>query len=230
MKILAVSDIELGFLYNIQIAQRFKDVDLLISCGDLPYYYLEFMVSMLDRPLYYVRGNHASKVEITTAGPRSSPWGAIDLHRRVARGPFDTLLAGIEGSLRYNYGPHQYTQGEMWLLVFELVPRLMYNRLRFGRFLDIFVTHAPPWKIHDRDDRPHQGIKAFRWFDRVFKPAYHLHGHIHVYRNDATTVTRYGQTTIMNCYGYREFTFDPQTAFQHGLNPESSLVERGGSR
>jgi predicted phosphodiesterase len=45
MKILAVSDIELGFIYNVQIAQRFKDVDMMISCGDLPYYYLEFMVS-----------------------------------------------------------------------------------------------------------------------------------------------------------------------------------------
>jgi uncharacterized protein len=230
MKILAVSDIELGFIYNIQIAQRFKDVDLIISCGDLPYYYLEFMISMLDKPLYYVRGNHASKIENTIAGDRSSPWGAIDLHRRVIKSQDDILLAGIEGSLRYNYGPHQYSQAEMWLMAFELIPGMLYNRLRYGRSLDILVTHAPPWKIHDMDDLPHRGIKAFRWLNRVFKPSYHLHGHIHIYRNDIKTLTQFGQTTIMNCYGYKELTFDPQSRSFSAVGGEQGLVGKGGPR
>ncbi len=209
MKILAISDIELGFIYNTQIRQRFKDVDLVISCGDLPYYYLEFIVSMLDKPLYYVRGNHASQVESTTGGERSSPWGAIDIHRRTKRSSSGILMAGIEGSLRYNLGLHQYSQAEMWYFALDLVPHLLYNRLRYGRYVDILVTHAPPWHIHDMDDLPHRGIKAFRWLDQVFKPSYHLHGHIHVYRNDIDTVTGFGQTSVMNCYGYREFNFDP---------------------
>lgn len=228
MNILAVSDIELGFIYNIQIAQRFKNIDAIISCGDLPYYYLEFMISMLDKPLYHVRGNHASKVEITTAGDRTSPWGAIDLHRRRARTPQGLLLAGIEGSLRYNLGPQQYTQSEMWMMVFELVPGLMLNRLRYGRFLDILVTHAPPWKIHDMDDLPHQGIKAFRWFLQVFKPVYHLHGHIHIYRNDSTTVSKFYDTTIMNCYGYREFQFEPRLLQKAPMKPGRELVSQEG--
>ena len=62
MKILAVSDTEVPILYSPSIVQRFRDVDVIISCGDLPYYYLEYMISMLDVPLYYVRGNHASQV------------------------------------------------------------------------------------------------------------------------------------------------------------------------
>lgn len=225
MNILAVSDIELGFIYNVQIAQRFRNVDLVISCGDLPYYYLEFIISMLDRPLYYVRGNHASKVEITTAGERSSPWGAIDLHRRHCRTPQGLLLAGMEGSLRYNYGPHQYSQAEMWMMVLGLVPGLLYNRLRYGRFLDIFVTHAPPWGIHDMDDLPHRGIKAFRWFLRAFRPAYHLHGHIHVYRNDTRIETRYTGTTVINCFGYREITFKPNSK-PYPLPEVQSQLER----
>jgi len=204
MKILAVSDIELGFIYNLQIAQRFKDVEFMISCGDLPYYYLEFMVSMLDKPLYYVRGNHSSQVEITTAGERLSPWGAVNLHRKMIRTENGLLLAGIEGCNRYNKGDHQYTQYEMWNMVFEMVPTLFYNRIRYGRFLDILVTHAPPWRIHDMDDVPHHGIKAFRWLIEVFKPRYHLHGHIHVYHNNAITQTDVGQTRVINCYGYRE--------------------------
>lgn len=204
MKILAVSDIELGFIYNLQIAQRFKNVDLLISCGDLPYYYLEFMVSMINKPLYYVRGNHASQIEFTTAGERTNPWGATDLHHRHIRTQEGLLLAGIEGSVRYNKGDYQYTQAEMWGMVFDLIPGLIYNRIRYGRFLDIFVTHAPPWSIHDMDDLPHHGIKAFRWLIQVFKPKYHLHGHIHVYHNNMVTQTQVGNTCVLNCYGYRE--------------------------
>ncbi len=51
MKILAVSDIELGYIYQPRISERFSDVDLIISCGDLPHYYLEYIVSMLNVPL-----------------------------------------------------------------------------------------------------------------------------------------------------------------------------------
>lgn len=206
MNILAVSDVELGFIYNPSFAQRFHYIDLMISCGDLPYYYLEFMVSMIDQPLYYVRGNHVVQVEITTGGERRAPWGAVDLHRRIIRTPQGLLIAGIQGSLWYNDGPCQYTQTEMWSMVFGMVPGLILNRIRYGRYLDIFVSHAPPWKIHDMDDLPHRGIKAFRWLLQVFKPRLHLHGHIHVYRPDTVTVTRFHETLVVNCYGYREFS------------------------
>ena len=208
MKILAVSDVELSFIYSPIVAQRFRDADLVISCGDLPYYYIEYIISMLNVPLYYVNGNHLNQIEIGSESEHYTPWGAIALHQRVIRHPSGLLLAGINGSLQYNYGPYQYTQGEMWWMVWSLVPALMLNKIRYGRFLDIFVTHAPSWKIHDMDDRPHQGIKAFRWFDRVFQPAYHLHGHIHVYRQDTITETQLGCTRIINAYGYRELNLD----------------------
>jgi len=205
MKILSVSDIEIGFIYSPLITQRFQDVDLVIGCGDLPYYYLEYIISLLNVPLYFVRGNHASKIEYGNEGERTYPWGAINLHRSCVCGPGGILLAGIEGSIQYNLGPYQYSQGEMWGMVLSMVPSLLINKLRFGRYLDIFVTHAPPWKIHDMEDRPHKGIKAFRWLIKVFKPAYHLHGHIHVYRNDTVTETLVGSTRVINTYGYREF-------------------------
>jgi Icc-related predicted phosphoesterase len=205
MKILSISDVELGFIYSPQILERFKDVDLVISCGDLPYYYLEYIISTLNRPLYYVRGNHASEVEVGTGGDRREPWGGIDLHRRIAN-ESGLLLAGIEGSVNYNNGPHQYTQTQMWGMVYELVPRLLINRLRYGRYLDVLVTHAPPYRIHDDDDPPHVGIKAFRWLIRTFRPAYHFHGHIHVYRKDRPVRTLLGPTMVVNTYGYQETT------------------------
>lgn len=204
MKILAVSDVEVGFIYSPGIKTRFKEVDCVVSCGDLPYYYLEYIISMLDKTLYYVRGNHASAIEITSGGDRHEPWGAVNLHRRCKRDPGGLLLAGIEGSIQYNKGPQQFTQSEMWSMVINLIPQLMVNRLVYGRFLDVFVSHAPPWQIHDKDDLPHRGIKAFRWLVKVFKPAYHLHGHIHVYRQDTVTETTFGSTRVVNTYGYRE--------------------------
>src|SRR5512146_1789494 len=101
MKVLAVSDVELDMIYSPLITQRFHDVDLVIGCGDLPYYYLEYIVSMLNRPLYFVRGNHAPvHGEISGEGEEHLyPWGGVDLHRKVVRDPSGLLLAGIEGSL-----------------------------------------------------------------------------------------------------------------------------------
>jgi len=211
MKILTVSDVELSYIYSPTLKERFGDSDMVISCGDLPYYYLEYIISSLDVPLYYVRGNHASKVEFSSEGERHYPWGGVDLHQRCLTTPNGLLLAGLEGSLRYNNGPHQYTQSEMWMMVFGLVPGLILNRIRYGRYLDIFVAHAPPWKIHDKDDRPHQGIKAFRWLINVFKPPVFLHGHIHIYRQDTVTETTLPYTSVINSYGHREITINPKS-------------------
>ncbi len=204
MKILAVSDQESNLIYSPQIKNRFSDVDLVIGCGDLPYYYLEYIISALDVPLYFVRGNHAYPVEHGLDGSRTSPWGAVDLHRRLARDESGLLLAGVEGCLQYNLGPYQYEQVDMWTMVLSMVPGLLINKFRYGRFLDIFVTHAPPWKIHDMEDRPHRGIKAFRWLVQTFQPAFHLHGHIHIYRQDTVRETRLNCTRIINVFGFKE--------------------------
>ncbi len=202
MKVLTLSDIVLDRVYSPQIRTFFNDIEMVIGCGDLPHYYLEYIVSMLDVPVYHVRGNHTPKVEYSLTNDCRDPGGAIDLHRKVV---YDNglLLAGIEGCLRYRAGPFMYTQNQMWKYAFGLVPQLLRNKLRYGRFLDIFVTHASPWGIHDQPDRPHWGIKAFLWLDKVFQPAYHFHGHIHIYRQGSTMMTLVGLTNVINTYGYR---------------------------
>jgi len=203
MKVLSLSDVVIDLVYSARIRSRFSDVGLVLGCGDLPYYYLEYVVSMLDAPVFYVRGNHAHKVEYSEAGPRTEPRGCVNLHRQ-AHSSRGLLMAGVEGSLRYRPGPYQYTQAEMWWHVLWLTPALLQNRLLYGRYLDIFVTHAPPWGIHDEPDLPHRGVRAFLWLDRIFRPRYHFHGHIHVYRSDTVTETVLGPTRIINTYGYRE--------------------------
>lgn len=203
LRVLSLSDVLVPFIYSPSIRSRFDGVDLIIGCGDLPYSYQEYVVSLLDAQLFFVRGNHDKNVEYTLVGERRSPQGGFDLHCRTVkyRG---LLLAGVEGSLRYRPGPYQYTQSQMWQNVFSLLPGLFRNKLLEGRYLDIFVTHAPPRGIHDKEDLTHRGIDAFRWFIKVFKPAYHFHGHIHNYRPDAITETLFGSTRVINTFGHRE--------------------------
>lgn len=211
MKILALSDIELGQIFSPAILQRYRGTDIVISCGDLPFDYLEYVVSMLNVPLYYVLGNHAHVLEMESGETRHAPGGASNLHRKCLKDPSGLLLAGIEGSIRYNDGPHQYTQEEMWMMIWGLIPHLVINRILHGRYLDIFITHAPPWKIHDKDDLPHQGIKAFRWLVERFQPLYHLHGHIHLYRQDVARQTKLQNTLVINAFGSVELQVNPET-------------------
>jgi len=201
-KILSISDIPIPFIYSPHVRQLFSDVSLVICCGDLPYAYSEYVLNRLGKPLFFVHGNHDPPFENSNSGRRIGPNGGLDLHRRVIAHQ-GILLAGVEGSHRYRPGGFQYSQAEMWYHALSLVPGLLYNRMLYGRFLDILVTHAPPRGIHDQDDQAHQGIAAFRWLDRVFQPGFHFHGHVHIYRPDATTQTMLGRTHVINTYGFR---------------------------
>lgn len=207
MKILALSDRVIDAVYSPAIRKMFSDVGLVFGCGDLPYYYLEYVQDMLDVPVFFVRGNHAARVEISERGSRKAPRGAVDLHQRVVRYN-GLILAGFEGSIRYRPAPFQYSQFDMWLMVLGMIPRLCFNRLFHGRYLDVLLTHSPPWKINDEEDRAHQGFKALRWFLRVFKPRYHFHGHIHLYDRNQCADTEFEETMVVNACGYRKMEID----------------------
>jgi Icc-related predicted phosphoesterase len=202
MKILIISDTVIESLHSAQILERAAGVGMVICCGDLPYDYIDYIVSMLNVPLYHVRGNHSLAQYDPQSERLIEPAGAVNLHRHVLNAG-GLLLAGVEGSHRYRVGAFQYSQTGMWVHVFRLLPGLLWNRLRYGRFLDIFISHAPPAGIHDDDDVPHHGIHAFRWLIDTFQPRYHLHGHVHVYRSDVQTITPCGKTQVINTYGYR---------------------------
>jgi len=200
IKILSISDQVDPLIYSNNLNERHGDVEFVISCGDLSYMYLEYIITILNCPLYFVRGNHDPELEPNMGEPRAYPLGAQNLHGRILRND-GILLAGVEGSIRYNQRtPFQYTQGMMWNHVFKLVPGLLFNKLIHGRYLDIFVTHAPITGIHEGSDWAHQGIKAFRWLVNTFQPAYHFHGHIHYYRPDEVKESWVGKTKVINTY------------------------------
>lgn len=209
MKILAVSDRVMDSLYQGHVREYMPDLNLIIGCGDLPYYYLDFLISALNVPLFYVRGNHDQGPQYTADGRvLTNVPGGIDLHGQTHcyKG---LLLAGLEGSMRYRpEASLMYTEREMRWQFSQLVPRLLLNRSRHGRYLDILVTHSPPYGIHDRPDLPHTGFKVFLTLMRMFRPRYLLHGHIHLYRTDTVRESQFEETKILNVYPYRLLTID----------------------
>ena len=90
MKILAVSDVVQPQLSNPVFLRRFyADVDVLVSCGDMPAFYLDFIGTVLTLPLLFVRGNHD-----TNYGPHHP--GGVNLHLRFLK--FQKwLFVGLEG-------------------------------------------------------------------------------------------------------------------------------------
>jgi Icc-related predicted phosphoesterase len=216
MKILCVSDEKDPLVYSNNVVERYGEVDMVISAGDLPLKYYEFIVSSLNKPFYFVFGNHHVE-DLNKFTKHCCADESLDMRFDKSRlgwgvgGDFidglvlrdassGLLLAGLGGSMRYNQGNHQFTEFEMYLRIFKMVPKLLYNRLRFGRYLDILITHAPPRGIGDGDDRCHTGFKAFLWFMRTFKPAYLVHGHVHLFDLNSPRITRYHETDVINIY------------------------------
>ena len=89
MKILAVSDKVVDTIYSSAITQNFGDVEMVIGCGDLPLYYLEFIASSLNVPSFFVYGNHDLNVSYKAMGHAGTDplgWVNLDGRRVCAKG------------------------------------------------------------------------------------------------------------------------------------------------
>ena len=224
MKILCVSDMIDPLVYSNSIKKRFADVDMILGAGDLSLDYLDFIVSSLNKPMFYVLGNHhvpekprTPLFESVNGSFQQNVWEDSQSHvgSKVRREKGMTV-AGLGGSMLYNKGPNQFSEFGMCLEIAKLLPGLLLNRLLHGRFLDILLTHAPPAGIHDKPDRCHRGFKAFLWFIRKFKPRYLVHGHIHLYDLSDVRRTRWLETEIINSYGHYIIDTDEDEALRDG--------------
>ena len=209
MKILAVSDTVIDRLDSAQGAEYFRGVELILGCGDLPFEYLEFLVSVFNVPLLFVPGNHDPQIDQHNPSARAD--GCCLLDQRVTRIK-GLNLAGLGGSIRYKpVPPNQYSQHEMYWRSLSLLPGLLKIRLQTGHGLDIMIAHSPPQGIHDDNEDPaHTGFSALRDFIRVFQPRYFLHGHTLDYKNNfAPPAAMLGATTIININPYRVLEVEP---------------------
>lgn len=213
MKILCISDQIDPLVYSNNAKERFKDIDLVLAAGDLPVEYIDYVVSTLNKPTLFVFGNHnltnfdrfhssnKPKKKSSVEGIATHLAGAAYVGFKALK-TAGLLIAGASGSLEYNKGENQYSDSQMNRKLIKLIPRLLYNKMRYGRYLDIFLTHAPPFGIHDKEDRCHTGFQSFLWFMRIFKPKYLVHGHIHLYDLQDIRVSRYENTSIVNAFSH----------------------------
>ena len=198
VKILAISDAAEPVLYGASLSSYTEGVEAVISCGDLPFEYLEYVVTFSGAPLYYVRGNH------DPAEDEKSPGGCVSLDGRVLE-IGGLTLAGLSGSRRYSGGSNQYAEKEMrrrcHLLSAKITLRDFWGR---GK-PDVFVTHSPPYSLGDRNDPAHEGFKAFLSLIDRHEPPLWLHGHVHLYGPEVGSqrVTSRGETQVVNAYGHQ---------------------------
>ncbi len=192
MKILAVADrVTPSLLEPIHGGPCFSDIDLIISCGDLPPEYLAGLKARFDLPLLYVLGNH--DLRYSTSPPR----GCQCIDRRIVSSHGRRIL-GFSGSRWYNGNINQYTEQEMKVFI-----RRLYLPIWLSGGIDLVVTHAPPRHIHDAEDRCHKGFKTFRSFIDRYKPPYFIHGHIHtLFAHESERITTVNTTQVINSYGY----------------------------
>ena len=72
-RILIVADVVVPALYHEFDARLFGEIDLLLSCGDLPPEYLSFLTHAFGVPLYYIRGNHDIRYDSKPPQATTSP-------------------------------------------------------------------------------------------------------------------------------------------------------------
>ncbi|MGC9356986.1 MAG: metallophosphoesterase family protein [Anaerolineae bacterium] len=207
-RILVVSDEVVSTLFSRDVRKYVGPIDVLLSCGDLPYSYLEYLVTRLHtRHAYYVHGNHDSPEYRHDNTTLTAPGGWVNLDRRsVFVRKENLLVAGLEGSLRYKPdAPYQYTQGQMRRRALHLMVKLTFNYVLHGRFLDILITHSPPAGIHDGPDWPHRGFEIFPALMKRFRPRLLLHGHKHRY-GPMPWRTRFEETVVVNVHPFRLIT------------------------
>jgi Icc-related predicted phosphoesterase len=230
MKILAVSDVQSQGLENLvsHNPDRLKDIDLIVSCGDLHRGYLEFLVDGLNKELFFVYGNHKldddfdsclsddiadrvwEKLRSFPDKTRRRVAGQADLHGRVeVFGNY--LITGFGGTLWYNGRKNQFKEQEMARVVRSVELKIKWHRMQeklFGlpRREVIAISHAPAQNVHDQPDRCHTGFKCFRDFIRRVSPVLWLHGHIHLDSGTQNQSTRVDATTVVNVCGCKFIT------------------------
>ena len=193
MKILVVADVEDKLLYDHFKKERVEGVELIVGCGDLRSDYMDFLITMVNVPMIYIRGNHDDALI------SKPPLGAICIEDRVIRYKGITFM-GLGGSMRYNpNGKNMYTEREMRMRALRLKPKIL---MKGG--VDVLVTHSPAKGYGDLDDLPHRGFDVFNKIMDRYQPKYMVHGHVHTnYGRIKREYDHPSGTKIINACGYQ---------------------------
>lgn len=179
MKILAIADRPPRKGLKELVVQ--ENIGLICTLGDLESLQLIELSAIENIPKIGVYGNHCSGSYFETRGIQN-----VHLKTFKYKG---LIFGGFEGCIKYKEDPYakMYTQEEADEL------------LKDFPYVDVFISHAPPFGIHDEIDGPHQGFIALRKYIQEKKPKYFLHGH--TYPKLEEEITQYGDTKIVYVQG-----------------------------
>ncbi len=195
MKILAIADQECKLLWDYFDKSRLEGIELILSCGDLKPQYLSFLATFTHAPILYVHGNHDDRYKKTPPDGCICIEDDIYVHNGVR-------ILGLGGSMRYKPGEHQYSQWQMSFRVLKL-----WWKLRRRKGFDILLTHSPAYELNDGKDLPHQGFKVFNKLMEKYKPAYFIHGHVHLNYGRYPRTCTYQDTQVINASEKYVFEF-----------------------
>ncbi len=176
--------------------------DLVLSAGDLPWDYVEWVAASVGCPVVFVPGNHDPAV---TRASGSCPSGTVDADQTVVSAA-GLRIAGLGGCVRYRAGPHQYSQRQ-----YVARSRRLLRAARSSGPVDVLLTHAPPLGLGDGEDGPHQGIAALHTVLERLEPTWHLHGHIHPYGLQMPD-RKVGPTVVRNVIPWTVLEITPKDA------------------
>ena len=197
MRVLAVSDVDAKYYFDYYSPGKLDGFDLILACGDLHREYLEFLVTMSNRPVLYVHGNHDESYD------QRPPEGCVCVDDRIYVWKGIRIL-GLGGSHRYRDGKYMFTERQMR----RRIRRLRFQLWRHKGF-DILLTHAPARHINDFDSISHRGFECFVELLDKYKPKYFVHGHIHKnYGVHIPQKTVRGDTVIINAYDHCAFDYE----------------------
>lgn len=196
MKILAISDVPSKALWDYCTKEKLKGVELILSCGDLPKKYLEYLTNFTAAPILYVHGNHDADYK------DDEPGGCICVDDQVYvwKG---LRIMGLGGCNRYNLeDTYQYTEREM-----KRRARRLWLRAHKVGGIDLLLTHAPARGVNDAEDEAHRGFAVFNQLLNEYQPQLFVHGHVHMnYGANIPRTCTYGNTTVINAT--ERYTFD----------------------
>ncbi|MFW5995960.1 MAG: metallophosphoesterase family protein [Halanaerobiaceae bacterium] len=190
MKILLIADKIYKGLYDYFDRERWSDIDLILSAGDLKAKYLTFLVTLINyAPLYYVRGNHDLSYK------ENPPAGCIDIHKKVVNHQGLNII-GFEGAKWFGGQTIEYKEWYRKLQIMSMWPGF------FRKDIDIIVTHSPPAGIYKDTGYAHRGFEIYNWLIAKLQPDYFIHGHVHLNYGRKSRINHSGKTTIINAYDH----------------------------
>lgn len=153
--IFAVADIHSPDNFNMPELKP-EEFDLLLTLGDISENTLDFILFMAIKIQGYgILGNH---------DPQNMP-GLNDIHCKVVE--FKGIkIGGFGGAQKYKDHPNHYTD------------KMVAKSIMKMSAVDIFISHSPPYATSMKEDRVHQGFKAFDEYIEKRSPKYWIHGHL----------------------------------------------------